>query len=215
MFANCPPIILWCLQAVESVPDNVPRLNIHGLGPTHDDLTYESIAEAYNLSLVLDDQTVSAMQSHYKTPNLSDSQLRMATIPKPSAVFRTAGLWIPLVQVRNVLILPGVPRLFQLMTDSWFLNELPEFIAQEKLAAEPRIRLALKTLKKESEIAAKLAEMQNQVIQQGISIGSYPKLFEDGSSYVIICLTGLKNQPEPLGSLAQKIIWEFDAVFSE
>ncbi len=102
-----------------------------GIGPTHDDVTYEAIADAFgvlapagrlnimylNIStaspgvpLELHAPTVDKMRAHYAGTGqeLNEARLRMATLPRNSMVLDTPGLWVPLVNLHSVFILPGV-----------------------------------------------------------------------------------------------------------
>jgi molybdopterin-biosynthesis enzyme MoeA-like protein len=65
--------------------------------------------------LKLHDPTVALMQQHYaaRGVELNEARLRMATLPTPSEVLFTPGMWVPLVNINSVYILPGIPRLFQ------------------------------------------------------------------------------------------------------
>lgn len=174
---------------------------VNPLGPTHDDITYDSIAEAFNFPLIEHVPTIKSMLYHYKTEVLNKGQLRMATIPQSESVFQTPGLWVPLVQTKNVLIFPGVPLLFKRMIDNWFEKELHNFIQKGKLTVSPRMRISVKTSWKESDIAERLAELQKSVNKFDIALGSYPKLFEDGSTFVIVSISGsleLRNEIEKI-----------------
>lgn len=130
------------------------------------------------------------MLNHYKTEILNNGQIRMATVPQAEAVYETPGLWVPLVKTRNVLLLPGVPLLFKKMIDNWFEKELTKYVQTGYLKTAPRMRLSVKTNWKESDIAEKLGELQKSVREVDIALGSYPKLFEDGSTFVIISISG-------------------------
>lgn len=134
----------------------------------------------------------------------------MARIPKEVTVFETPGLWVPLVQTENVLILPGVPLLFKKMIDNWFENELPNFVKRGDLYVAPRIRVSVKTQCKESDIAAKLTKFQDDVKQFGISLGSYPKLYPDGSTFVVISVSGTQDVQNEIDSIVKEIINSFN-----
>ena len=82
-----------------------------GIGTTHDDVTYESVASAFGAGLQLHPPTVELMTSHYAKlgKELNAARMRMATLPEGCRVHTTPDLWVPLCQLRNVYILPGVP----------------------------------------------------------------------------------------------------------
>lgn len=150
------------------------------------------------------------MIKHYKTENLNKGHIRMATIPKADMVYETPGLWVPLVQTRNILILPGVPLLFKKMIDNWFENELGKFVHRGELFVAPRMRISVKTDWKESDIAEKLTQIQNEAKKFEIAIGSYPKLFMDGSTFVVISISGSSAFEDEIHKISKEIIESFD-----
>eukprot|EP00963_Diacronema_lutheri_P006881 scaffold616_cov306-Pavlova_lutheri.AAC.9 len=91
-----------------------------GIGPTHDDITYAAVADATGRTLQVHEPTREQMKVHYEGQGkeLNAARLRMATLPTPCQVHSTPGLWVPLVQVDNVFVLPGIPRLFQSMLEA-------------------------------------------------------------------------------------------------
>ncbi|KAI9341477.1 molybdopterin binding domain protein [Obelidium mucronatum] len=168
-----------------------------GIGPTHDDITYSSIAKAFNLSLVQHDPTIALMKqiSLARTPptpfELNTGRLRMATLPTPSAVsFPCKDLWVPIVSANaNVHIFPGVPRLFQQLV-SHFIQDT---IIPSVPGLAPFIRKQIGTEKMESEIADVLTKWQEKMDQgnAGIKIGSYPK-------FMPISVETVSNEPRML-----------------
>lgn len=55
------------------------------------------------------------MRAHYgaQGKELNEARLRMAMLPQGAEILYTDGLWVPLVNSREVYVLPGIPRLFQ------------------------------------------------------------------------------------------------------
>ncbi|KAJ1676420.1 3-hydroxyanthranilic acid dioxygenase, partial [Spiromyces aspiralis] len=106
-----------------------------GVGPTHDDITYDAVARAFGKSLEHHQPTLARMrdlmtrimaksriEAVLPDPNGTPEQIacaRMALIPQDSQVeFPSANLWVPLVTVNeNVHVLPGVPKIFEQMVD--------------------------------------------------------------------------------------------------
>jgi len=172
-----------------------------GIGPTHDDITYEAIAKAFNLKLEEHEPTVERMLNHGfvrensillklpEIPNkpkprpLNAARLRMATLPTPCDVmYPCDDLWVPLVTVnRNVSILPGVPRLFESMIIPYInrvagrTNSNFANDAYDKRAKFFRQMIGSNLF--EADLAPILREAQMEINKKklGIKIGSYPK----------------------------------------
>lgn len=104
-----------------AVSDNGFVFTSGGIGPTHDDITYEAIARALGLNIELHQGTYDRMKVHYaeRGIELNESRLRMAHLPTPCDVLPPqASSWVPLCCVGgNVYILPGIPRLFTSMIE--------------------------------------------------------------------------------------------------
>lgn len=134
----------------------------------------------------------------------------MATIPRPDRVYETAGLWVPLAQTRNVLMLPGVPILFKKMIDGWFEKELEGHVNRGELSVAPRTRMSVKTSWKETELAEKLTNLQVDALKFDIALGSYPKLFPNGSTFVVISISGPLEHQSEIIKLSKEISQAFE-----
>lgn len=153
-----------------------------GIGPTHDDITYEAIGKAFGLGVEIDEGIATRMRKLGKSkidPNNKEAvaaQLRMATIPKgPNVepIYIADDLWVPVVTIDNKIhILPGVPQLFTRMLDG-----LHPYI-ESRLPADDRklIRFYVSTKLKESEMAPYLTRKQAEVDFKGVKLGSYPHM---------------------------------------
>lgn len=100
-----------------------------GIGPTPDDISYESIGKAFGAyPLEYDAETIRRMEEHSKMRSYSHKQTeemltarkKMALFPagdkgvKVDVIFPADEIWVPVVRVAGkVHILPGVPRLFE------------------------------------------------------------------------------------------------------
>lgn len=83
-----------------------------GVGPTHDDLTMEGIAQAFGRGIQRNSELESNIRRFY-SPELIDGNLRMADVPEGARLVGGKGLWFPVVAVENVYIFPGVPEILQ------------------------------------------------------------------------------------------------------
>jgi molybdenum cofactor synthesis domain-containing protein len=80
-----------------------------GVGPTHDDLTFEGVARAFGVPLVVHPELRATLEA-FGVP-LTAAHLRMATVPEGSELVTGERVRVPIVRCRNVFVLPGVPAL--------------------------------------------------------------------------------------------------------
>ncbi|KAL8974128.1 MAG: hypothetical protein Q9197_001641 [Variospora fuerteventurae] len=174
-----------------------------GIGPTHDDITYESIAKAFRLPLKLHDETVKRMKAlskpHPSQKNFSwdvpspalDAKLRMARLPidesrdiENQVLFVDESLWVPISVVNgNVHILPGVPRLFTQLLDGLKPLLLPRL---ENPEGEGVYRILFSTPLAESEVAGYLTMLAAEVEPKGVKVGSYPRWGKKRNSVTLV-----------------------------
>ena len=142
-----------------------------GVGPTHDDVTFEGVATAFGVPVHHHPELVEIL--HRKMgAGCNEAALQMARVPVGCELWWDGGVTYPLIVMRNVCIFPGVPSLLKLKFD--------------KVAHRfEGIRLAtarLVTHRAEQEIAAALTEASNR--WPSVAIGSYPRL--DETPFVVI-----------------------------
>ncbi|MFL2803137.1 MAG: competence/damage-inducible protein A [Paracoccaceae bacterium] len=141
-----------------------------GIGPTHDDITAECIASAFNVDLQINRDAKKLLENYYISKNvtLNSSRLRMARIPKGADMIPNPISIAPGFQIQNVFVLAGIPSIFKAMVENVIKN----------LEAEISIKSKTITVNKaEGDIADKLSMIASQY--PDVSIGSYP--FENGS----------------------------------
>ena len=141
-----------------------------GIGPTHDDITAECIASAFNVDLPINRDAKKLLENYYikKNVTLNSSRLRMARIPKGADMIPNPISIAPGFQIQNVFVLAGIPSIFKAMVENIIKN------------LESEISIKSKTItvnKAEGDIADKLSMIASQY--PDVSIGSYP--FENGS----------------------------------
>jgi molybdenum cofactor synthesis domain-containing protein len=87
-----------------------------GIGPTHDDITADCIAEAFGVALVEDPQIVAEMEARLGTPS-NAARRRMARIPAGGSKIKNAVSGPPGFQIGNVFVLAGVPAIMRGMLE--------------------------------------------------------------------------------------------------
>ncbi|ETN42122.1 uncharacterized protein HMPREF1541_04062 [Cyphellophora europaea CBS 101466] len=179
-----------------------------GIGPTHDDITYQSIAKAFGLELKLHDKTMEKMRRlsrpHKSQPNFDwdnpspalKAKMRMAELPwDPSksedeqVIYVKDDLWVPISVVNgNIHILPGVPRLFEALLTGMKPMLLPRLKDPE---GKGTYRMLFSTPLAESSVAEYLTELAKKVEPKGIKVGSYPRW---GKKRNVVTLVGTDRE---------------------
>jgi len=149
-------------------------LTTGGIGSTHDDVTLPGIARAFDLPLVPDPHLEALLRAHFGG-RFDDAVARMALVPRGAELLGREQPIYPLVRVRNVFALPGVPR---------FLRDKFE-LARPFLEGPPLVLRQVFLNVSEDRIAALLARFDAE--HPDVSVGSYPK-FEDEDHRVEISL---------------------------
>ena len=147
-----------------------------GIGPTHDDITTESVAKAFNLKYVYHKEAYSLLEKYYSPEKFNEGRKKMAKLPSKSKLIYNPSSGAPGFIVENVFCLPGVPSILRSM-----LGGLKNEIAGGKTILSKTVNL--KTV--ESEIAKSLTEVQKK--NKDVEIGSYP-FFRSGKIGVSIVL---------------------------
>ena len=83
-----------------------------GIGPTHDDLTMDGVALAFELSLKLNSTIWERIERSQQGPP-NEAMRKMAIVPEGCDIIDAGDLWFPVVKVENVYVFPGIPQLFE------------------------------------------------------------------------------------------------------
>ncbi|KAK6586756.1 hypothetical protein PZA11_000046 [Diplocarpon coronariae] len=174
-----------------------------GIGPTHDDITYQSIAKAFSLPLILHDEAFAKMKKlskpHPSQPNFSwdvpspalKAKLRMIELPTDTSrplsqqvIFPQEDLWVPVACINgNVHVLPGVPRLFERLLDGLKPVLTPRLSDPD---GKGILRVLISTPQSESAVAAYLAELAGRVEPRGVKVGSYPRWGKKNNTVTLV-----------------------------
>lgn len=83
-----------------------------GVGPTHDDVTIDGIAHGFGLKVVRHPDIERRMRQRLGG-DVNEARLRMANVPEGATLLATEALFAPVVNIRNVYIFPGIPKILQ------------------------------------------------------------------------------------------------------
>ena len=146
-----------------------------GIGPTHDDITFESIAAAFGVGVHYHPEAMAMMAARYKPGEFNEARKRMALVPVGAELVRNSVSTAPGVHIGNVFVMAGVPAIMRAMLD----------------AVEPLLQrgavvhsATVQTKVPEGKLAAGLEAIQKA--HKDVAIGSYPFYREDGSGVQLV-----------------------------
>jgi molybdenum cofactor synthesis domain-containing protein len=151
-----------------------------GVGPTHDDITLEAVAMAFDEALILFDDIVRILNARYPG-TIPEPALRMALLPESAKLHWEEGLKFPLVTAHNVVIFPGVPSFLRIKFEA----------GAHYWVGEPFHLAQVLSWRSEVEIADILSEAQAR--WPGLSVGSYPR-FEAKRFHVLATIEGRDSE---------------------
>jgi molybdenum cofactor synthesis domain-containing protein len=141
-----------------------------GIGPTHDDITVDSIAAAFGVPVVVHPEARRILEDYYAARGieLTESRLRMARVPQGAELIANPSSGAPGVKMGNVYILAGVPQIAASMLEA---------LTGTLEGGRPMVSVTVGAYSAESEVADLLRE--TEAGHAGVAIGSYP-FFKDG-----------------------------------
>jgi molybdenum cofactor synthesis domain-containing protein len=170
--------IVDAVNALRAAYDQV--FTTGGIGPTHDDITSECIAEAFGVPWEIHPETYAAMEEKIGKENFNAARQRMATLPRGAEPIKNKASMAPGFSIGNVHVMAGVPRIMQAMMEA--LEETLPRGAPIAMRAVYGIGVL------EGEIAEGLTAIQNRY--PALDLGSYPFRHPEGGWGVAIVAKG-------------------------
>jgi molybdenum cofactor synthesis domain-containing protein len=164
------PIIAQEVREMSKAYDHV--FTSGGIGPTHDDLTMEGVAEAFQVPIERS-ESISTRLARAVGGDLNASQLKMADVPGGAQLVDVGDLWFPVVIVENVHIFPGIPELLRKKFES----------IRQRFRGVPILLKRVYVKRRESEIAESLNDLLRA--HPELMLGSYPKIGEEAFHVVL------------------------------
>ena len=147
-----------------------------GIGPTHDDITSESISKAFQLPYEKHEEGYKILEAYYKQGEFNDGRQKMIWMPRGANLILNPTSGAPGFYVENVFVLPGVPSILKSMLGG---------IKNKIIGGNPIISHTISLRTFESHIADSLTAVQNKY--NNVEIGSYP-FFQAGKLGVSIVM---------------------------
>ncbi|MEW9838477.1 competence/damage-inducible protein A [Mesorhizobium marinum] len=140
-----------------------------GIGPTHDDITADSVAKAFGVACDYDEKAMALLAQSYAARNIefNDARKRMARMPVGADHIDNPVSVAPGFRIGNVHVMAGVPSIFQAMLD----NVVPTLKTGTRL-----LSATVSCPHGEGIIGGPLAKIQEA--HPDTIIGSYPKYLD-------------------------------------
>lgn len=146
-----------------------------GIGPTHDDITAQSVAAAFGVALERNEEAVRLIAERAGKENLNEARLRMANIPAGGTLIYNSLGGAPGFRIGNVFVMAGVPSIMQVMFEA---------ISPTLEGGIPMLSRTIHCNLAEGTIAAGLGSIQETFADVGI--GSYPYFRRDRAGVNIV-----------------------------
>ncbi len=147
-----------------------------GIGPTHDDITAQSVAKAFGLKYELHKEGYKILEAYYQPGEFNEGRQKMIWMPANADLILNPTSGAPGFSVENVFCLPGVPSIMKSMLGG---------LKNKIVGGDPILSYTISLKTVESEIANSLTRVQEE--NQDVEIGSYP-FFHAGKLGVSIVL---------------------------
>lgn len=136
-----------------------------GIGPTHDDVTADAVAAAFDTGIEMNEQALAAMRTRWEARGMSvtGNRLRMARIPVGARLIENPVSAAPGFHIGNTYVMAGVPEVFRAMVEA-VVPALP--------AGRPPVSLSVDVNRGESDVAEDLKAVAD--LYPDLSLGSYP-----------------------------------------
>lgn len=147
-----------------------------GIGPTHDDITSECVAEAFGRPWLVHEEARRRLAAHYKPGEFNAARMRMATMPEGAVLIDNPVSVAPGFIIGNVHVMAGVPRVMQAMFET---------LAPSLRGGPPVVSRTVSVLGlPEGIVAEGLGAIQKR--HPALDIGSYPFYRPTGNGTALV-----------------------------
>ena len=166
-----PDVIERIVEAVNALREGYDYLfTTGGIGPTHDDITVDAVAQALGVEVVVHPEARAILERYYSARNLelTEARLRMARVPAGADLIPNRMSGAPGIKFGNIHLMAGVPHITAGMLDA---------LTGTLEGGAPLLSETVGCWTAESEVADILREVEKA--HENCQIGSYP-FFRDG-----------------------------------
>ena len=168
-----------------------------GIGPTHDDITSDSIAAAFGVGIDVDPRALAIMKPHYERRGLelTPARLRMARLPFGSELVANSISVAPGFRLGNVIVMAGIPNIMQVMLAA----VTPQLKTGAKMLSD-----TIELFRPEGEIAEMFGAHQKEF--PDVMMGSYP-FNKDGTfgTHLVLRATSAERLAVAMAGLKAKL----------
>ncbi len=162
-----------------------------GIGPTHDDITADAVAQAFGVALEHHPEALAILETQYAEGEFNEARRRMTRVPAGGTLIHNPVSKAPGFQIENVFVMAGVPMI---------MKEMFEGIRDRLVGGAPMLTRTIASGLAEGQLAGRLGDLQARF--PAIDIGSYP-YYRAGRFGVAIVLRGIEE--DALEAAAQAV----------
>lgn len=153
-----------------------------GIGPTHDDITADSIGAAFGLPVGEDPEALRRLEEYYANSpgKVNAARRRMTRVPQGATLIDNAISAAPGFHIENIFVMAGVPNIVQSMFES---------IKPLLVGGPPVVTRTVRCHTFEGDLAAGLTAIAMRFADAGVTIGSYPTM-KNGGPVVSLVVRG-------------------------
>jgi molybdenum cofactor synthesis domain-containing protein len=165
--ADEEPAIVAALNALRA--RNTYVFTTGGIGPTHDDITAESVAKAFGVAIDYHPRAVEILEARLEQTGavMNEARMRMARMPVGAELVLNKLSAAPGFRIGNVIVMAGVPQVMQVMLD---------YVAPTLKTGAKMLSQTIRADCREGDIGTELGAIASA--HAGVIIGSYPFMDE-------------------------------------
>ena len=169
-----------------------------GIGPTHDDITTNSIAKAFGVETRIDDDALEKMKDFLDGKELTEPLLKMLHIPEGGELIYSPATKAPGYKIENVFVMAGIPKIMQGMLEGMY-----DYLEKGDVVHSRSLDIMVG----ESFFAEDLAEIQDKFLN--VSVGSYPFSREGVYGATLVLRSTRESDLESCELLVKELITKF------